>query len=759
MSSPYKADPHLTISPAYYSGGIPVFKPTAKEFEDFYAFNKAINSFGMQSGIVKIIPPNEWLRPLPKCYTEKNLRGIKIKNPIVQQINGSGAGVFSLQNIEKKKTYDIFQWKKLAERSNYQPPAARQKSRSPDKTESASAPSPTDSKNTVPEPDSPTKRLRAHHHHHNELYNIDTSGYTPERCKELENNYWRTLTYAEPMYGADMLGTLFPDSLSTWNVAHLPNILDMMDTRLPGVNDAYLYAGLWKATFAWHLEDQDLYSINYLHFGAPKQWYSIPQAESERFFDLMKDTFNDEYKTCHEFLRHKTFLVSPAFLEKNGIQYNKIIHNEGEFIITYPFGFHAGFNYGYNLAESVNFALDDWFPFGEVTKKCECISDSVGINVKQLYSRFKGIPYVPGEDVDTESSSETDATSEEPEPPVQKKTNRQNKTTAEHSQSAQEESYDCYLCPNSFTDSAITENPLFQLIDTDFYDAKKKTHVKVHRICANMFPNELKIYPSDTHATTTVTGLDKVSKSQKKLQCKVCNKGAQKKNGIASHGACFQCSAPKCTRSFHGTCGVADGVVYSFKDSKHICKYHRSKKFNLYRFNKLASIKSGSGSWVQFVFNNTHYFGLVLANNIDEVSFKVSVYPRMSDIIEICYDCVIFPTAEVGTPENLLERSEDPVEKLTTPPPLPQPPFVVHSSHTTPSRKRRRSSSTHQSPNSLRSPSNSKTKNDSEQSTEAALHVNAYVVSQDTSNQLTALTSSSSHDEFRTRSGRVYDKS
>lgn len=78
------------------------------------------------------------------------------------------------------------------------------------------------------------------------------------------------------------------------------------------------------------------------------------------------------------------FLASPKLLQENGIRCNEIVHHEGEFMITYPYGYHAGFNYGYNLAESVNFALEEWLPIGKKAGKCHCISDSVEIDVKKL---------------------------------------------------------------------------------------------------------------------------------------------------------------------------------------------------------------------------------------------------------------------------------------------------------------------------------------------------------------------------------------
>lgn len=92
-------------------------------------------------------------------------------------------------------------------------------------------------------------------------------------------------------------------------------------------------------------------------------------------------TFFQQSKACPEFLRHKTQIASPTFLESNGIPVHRCVQHEGEFMITFPFGYHSGYNLGFNCAESVNFALSSWIDIGRQAKPCKCITDSVTIDM------------------------------------------------------------------------------------------------------------------------------------------------------------------------------------------------------------------------------------------------------------------------------------------------------------------------------------------------------------------------------------------
>lgn len=639
MKLRYRANPDLDVRPSYYSDGVPVFKPTMHEFSDFYAYNKAINKYGMQSGIVKIIPPTEWLRKLEGVYDDENLARIKIKNPIVQNINVTPGfqGVYSSQNVERQRLYDIHQWKKVSEQANFTTPLHKR-----GRGSQLPEPSPTAS--------TETENLKIAQLITEGEFNVDVTEYTDEKCEELQLLYWRSLGYSEPMYGADMLGSLFKDPKQPWNVAVLPNLLDLMEEKLPGVNDAYLYAGLWKATFSWHLEDQDLYSINYLHFGAPKQWYSIPQEDAAKFYNVMKDVFPEDHKACTEFLRHKTFLASPHFLSKHGIRTNSIIHRQGEFMITYPFGYHSGFNYGFNLAESVNFALDDWFPFAEKTKQCECISDSVGINYKQIQCKFLGIPFekepepepkLEVENLEVDSTLRTSrkrSLSERENKVVKRKVGRPRIHTTPETPAV----YECLLCSNNFTPGLKNLNP---------FDVVELLGQSYHRICyLTVFgrqPDELKPTPELDSSHTLVAC----------LCCHTSNTLATK--GKPAQGALVQCSHVKCTRRYHPTCALGSGFSLELK----LCRWHRkSSQTNTDEI--VASVPSGS--LIQFTMRSTAkslklagkvYSGVVDFNFASDQTIQARVFPDLTTLVEVLYENILI---DDGTTGHLLLTVIDP---------------------------------------------------------------------------------------------------
>ena len=148
-----------------------------------------------------------------------------------------------------------------------------------------------------------------------------------------------------------------------------------------GVNTPYIYVGAWKTMFGWHKEDMDLFSINYLHEGRPKFWYGVDLTCNELFENFVKSKFPEYFKDCPEYIRHKTTLIYPGLLLQHGIKLTKVQHNEGEFVISRAAAYHSGFNFGYNVAEAVNFALPSWIDIGATAKSCTCSGDAVRINM------------------------------------------------------------------------------------------------------------------------------------------------------------------------------------------------------------------------------------------------------------------------------------------------------------------------------------------------------------------------------------------
>jgi hypothetical protein len=218
--------------------------------------------------------------------------------------------------------------------------------------------------------------------------------------RRLEEWFWKKIDVSgAPLYGADFKGSFFeagPGGIKTrsqlipgkqsgfWNLNHLHSLLDLLGARLSGVNVPYLYFGQYKAMFPWHTEDVDLHSINYLHFGLPKQWYAVSPDDVEKMYELGRKLFPAEFRTCREYFRHKVLLIDPEIVVNHGITVYKAIQYENEFVITFSGAFHTGFNYGTNCAESVNFGTESWLNRGESVLNCWCTPESVHINVEDI---------------------------------------------------------------------------------------------------------------------------------------------------------------------------------------------------------------------------------------------------------------------------------------------------------------------------------------------------------------------------------------
>ncbi|KAK4435996.1 putative lysine-specific demethylase ELF6 [Sesamum alatum] len=168
--------------------------------------------------------------------------------------------------------------------------------------------------------------------------------------------------------GDEMEGTAgWKLSNCPWNlqvIARSPGSLTrFMPDDIPGVTSPMVYIGMLFSWFAWHVEDHELHSLNFLHMGSAKTWYSVPGDYAFNFEEAIRlHGFggNADRLVALSLLGEKTTVLSPEIIVASGIPCCRLVQNPGEFVVTFPRAYHIGFSHGFNCGEAANFGTPKW---------------------------------------------------------------------------------------------------------------------------------------------------------------------------------------------------------------------------------------------------------------------------------------------------------------------------------------------------------------------------------------------------------------
>jgi len=79
----------------------------------------------------------------------------------------------------------------------------------------------------------------------------------------------------------------------------------------------------------------------------------------------------------------------------------QIFQKEGEIIITFPYGYHSGYNNGFNVAETTNFVLPRWIEYGKRSTRCPCHNGAINLSMDTFVKnsqKYKYQDWVAGRD-------------------------------------------------------------------------------------------------------------------------------------------------------------------------------------------------------------------------------------------------------------------------------------------------------------------------------------------------------------------------
>ena len=86
-----------------------------------------------------------------------------------------------------------------------------------------------------------------------------------------------------------------------------------------------------------------------MHWGDTKTWYGIPGADADKFEAAIRAEAPDLFEAQPDLLFQLVTLMNPSRLIDAGVRVHACNQRAGEFVVTFPKAYHAGFNHGVSL--------------------------------------------------------------------------------------------------------------------------------------------------------------------------------------------------------------------------------------------------------------------------------------------------------------------------------------------------------------------------------------------------------------------------
>nr|XP_043622968.1 putative lysine-specific demethylase JMJ16 isoform X2 [Erigeron canadensis] len=334
----------------------PVFQPE-EEFEDIFKYIAKIRPKAEEYGICRIIPPKSWK---PPCL----LRGTKFES---SRFSTHVQSIDALKDLHSKRKLN-----EIVEQTD-----GNRRIRA--KIENGS-----DNFEFKRGPEFTLRTFRAYAEHFKQNYfqkkDIFTDFRTPP-WENIEGEYWRIVQHPteeiQVLCGHNLeadLPSLVDDGQSEYtkscwylhNTPKLPGSLLSFDSDNTAVLSPRMDVGMCFSSICWKVEEHQLYSLSYMHFGASRIWYGVPSKYHLKCEALLKKSFPE--LAGHPELFHKLVTqLSPSTLKAEGIPVYRCVHNPKQFVLIFPGAYYSGFDTGYSVSEKVNLAPLDWLPHGQLT--------------------------------------------------------------------------------------------------------------------------------------------------------------------------------------------------------------------------------------------------------------------------------------------------------------------------------------------------------------------------------------------------------